>query len=214
MNQGNRDEHWHDNGIWSDGGLIFQWPSGIDRWSAIFLAFQTQSWHTDDRGNPIPYPDQRRSGDRQSGDEDRTPPPASSAPLCIPTTRSGVSSTSRSEMTATNHCSVGGWRLLNRDGDAIDSGRRRAATRCSPVRPSSRCSALEQRRPDPLARRRRRRSGRGFLHAPRGAAQARVTHLLRPAVQRWREPIVLIRPATLDKSLYSSYRRPCPTADT
>jgi uncharacterized protein YukJ len=65
MNQGNRDEHWHDNGIWSDGGLFFHQP-GHGRWSAIFLAFQTQSWHTDDQGNPIPYPDEdgrrRRDG--------------------------------------------------------------------------------------------------------------------------------------------------------
>ena len=53
MNQGNRDEHWHDNGIWSDGGLIFH-QSGLGHWSAIFLAFQTQSWHTDDHGKPIP----------------------------------------------------------------------------------------------------------------------------------------------------------------
>ncbi len=53
MNQGNRDEHRHDNGIWSDGGLIFH-ESSRDRWFAIFLAFQTQSWHTDDTGDPTP----------------------------------------------------------------------------------------------------------------------------------------------------------------
>lgn len=53
MNQGNADEHWPDNGVWSDGGLIFH-ERERNRWGAIFLAFQTQSWHTDDRGNPIP----------------------------------------------------------------------------------------------------------------------------------------------------------------
>ncbi len=53
MNQGNRDEHMHDNHIRSDGGLLFHEPEH-DRWSAIFLAFQTQSWHTDENGNPMP----------------------------------------------------------------------------------------------------------------------------------------------------------------
>jgi uncharacterized protein YukJ len=52
MNQGNRDEHRRDNGVWSDGGLIFHEPDQ-NRWCAIFLAFQTQSWHTDDNGNPL-----------------------------------------------------------------------------------------------------------------------------------------------------------------
>ncbi|MBA3449574.1 MAG: YukJ family protein [Chloroflexia bacterium] len=53
MNQGNRDEHLHDNASWSDGGLLFHLPER-DRWSAIFLAFQTQSWRTDDHGNAVP----------------------------------------------------------------------------------------------------------------------------------------------------------------
>jgi uncharacterized protein YukJ len=55
MNQGNPRSGGHagDNGVWHDGGLLFWFP-GADRWSAAFLAFQSQSWHTDDRtGNPI-----------------------------------------------------------------------------------------------------------------------------------------------------------------
>jgi hypothetical protein len=56
MNQGNRDEHWHDNGIWSDGGMLFVVPEQ-GRWSAVFLAFQSQSWHTNDKGDPIVYPE-------------------------------------------------------------------------------------------------------------------------------------------------------------
>jgi hypothetical protein len=39
--------------VWHDGGLLFWFP-GADRWVAVFLAFQSQSWHTDDHtGNPI-----------------------------------------------------------------------------------------------------------------------------------------------------------------
>ena len=70
MNQGNRDEHWHDNAIWSDGGMIIHEPSH-DRWSAVFLAFQSQSWHTDDRGDPIPYPG-LSDRERASTDRDQT----------------------------------------------------------------------------------------------------------------------------------------------
>ena len=55
MNQGNPRAGGHagDNGVWHDGGLLLWFPKA-DRWVATFLAFQSQSWHTDDRtGNPI-----------------------------------------------------------------------------------------------------------------------------------------------------------------
>jgi uncharacterized protein YukJ len=55
MNQGNPRAGGHagDNGVWHDGGVLFWFPKA-DRWGALFLAFQSQSWHTDDRtGNPI-----------------------------------------------------------------------------------------------------------------------------------------------------------------
>jgi len=55
MNQGNPTGGGHagDNGVWQDGGLLLWFPDA-DRWVAIFLAFQSQSWHTDDRtGQPI-----------------------------------------------------------------------------------------------------------------------------------------------------------------
>jgi uncharacterized protein YukJ len=55
MNQGNPRAGGHagDNGVWHDGGLLFWFP-GADRWVAVFLAFQSQSWHTDDQtGDPI-----------------------------------------------------------------------------------------------------------------------------------------------------------------
>jgi uncharacterized protein YukJ len=55
MNQGNPRAGGHagDNGVWHDGGLLLWFPTA-DRWVAMFLAFQSQSWHTDDHaGNPI-----------------------------------------------------------------------------------------------------------------------------------------------------------------
>jgi uncharacterized protein YukJ len=52
MNQGNPlNNHGGDNGIWQDGALFVYLPSQ-NQWIAVFLAFQTQTWLTDDRGNP------------------------------------------------------------------------------------------------------------------------------------------------------------------
>jgi uncharacterized protein YukJ len=47
MNQGNVEEFQKDNGVWQDGGMLLHLPSD-DRWVAVFLAFQSQCWHTDD----------------------------------------------------------------------------------------------------------------------------------------------------------------------
>lgn len=52
MNQGNPlNSHGSDNGISQDGALFLNLPAG-NTWIAVFLAFQTQTWNTDDQGNP------------------------------------------------------------------------------------------------------------------------------------------------------------------
>lgn len=48
MNQGNVPPHLGDDGVWQDGALMFQFPSS-QQWVAVFLAFQSQAWHTDDK---------------------------------------------------------------------------------------------------------------------------------------------------------------------
>jgi uncharacterized protein YukJ len=48
MNQGNTAQFRKDDGVWQDGGLLLHYP-GQDQWVAIFLAFQSQAWHTDDQ---------------------------------------------------------------------------------------------------------------------------------------------------------------------
>src|SRR3954470_10031972 len=47
MNQGNSTQFRRDDGIWQDGGLLLHLVAE-SRWVAIFLAFQSQAWHTDD----------------------------------------------------------------------------------------------------------------------------------------------------------------------
>ena len=59
MNQGNMDEHAHDNGTWADGAIMFSTGDGA-QWCAIFLAFQTQVWETDDEGDPVHRGEQGR----------------------------------------------------------------------------------------------------------------------------------------------------------
>ena len=51
MNQGNSGKYKKDNGIYQDGALFLAYPSG--QWRGIFLAFQSQSFKTDEKGNPV-----------------------------------------------------------------------------------------------------------------------------------------------------------------
>jgi uncharacterized protein YukJ len=48
MNQGNVGRFVNDDGVWQDGGLLFEFPNQ-NQWTAVFLKFQSQSWHTDDQ---------------------------------------------------------------------------------------------------------------------------------------------------------------------
>jgi uncharacterized protein YukJ len=41
-----------DNGVWRDGALFINLPSK-GTWTAVFIAFQTESWATDSAGNPV-----------------------------------------------------------------------------------------------------------------------------------------------------------------
>jgi uncharacterized protein YukJ len=52
MNQGNpADNHGADNGVWQDGALFINFAAK-QQWVAIFIAFQSQAWHTDYHGDP------------------------------------------------------------------------------------------------------------------------------------------------------------------
>ena len=58
MNQGNSARFVGDDGVYQDGGALVHFPDQHE-WTAVFLKFQSQSWHTDDRtghriGAPAP----------------------------------------------------------------------------------------------------------------------------------------------------------------
>jgi len=52
MNQGNSGSFEKDNGIDQDGALFVYLPA-TSTWISVFIAFQTESWNTDDQGNPV-----------------------------------------------------------------------------------------------------------------------------------------------------------------
>jgi uncharacterized protein YukJ len=47
MNQGNVGQFVRDDGVYQDGALLLHFPAQ-EQWVAIFLKFQSQTWHTDD----------------------------------------------------------------------------------------------------------------------------------------------------------------------
>jgi uncharacterized protein YukJ len=52
MDQGNpKGSHDQDNGTYQDGGLFVEWADGT--FSALFIAFQSQSWNTDENGDAV-----------------------------------------------------------------------------------------------------------------------------------------------------------------
>lgn len=52
MNQGNSGKYKRDNGVYQDGAIYLQYPR--DTWRAFFFAFQSQTFDTDEKGNPLP----------------------------------------------------------------------------------------------------------------------------------------------------------------
>jgi uncharacterized protein YukJ len=53
MNQGNIGQWVRDDGIYQDGALFIRFPAR-QQWMAVFLAFQSQAWETDEQGHRLP----------------------------------------------------------------------------------------------------------------------------------------------------------------
>ena len=80
MNQGNSGSFVSDDGVWQDGGLIIHYPAILDedgmvrwqeQWVGVFLAFQSQAWHTDDEtGHTISAPEPGPTPTPMPGDRD------------------------------------------------------------------------------------------------------------------------------------------------
>lgn len=51
MNQGNSGKWKSANGIYQDGALVIEYPNG--KWRAFYLAFQSQTFDTDESGNAL-----------------------------------------------------------------------------------------------------------------------------------------------------------------
>ena len=83
MNQGNSARFRGDDGVWQDGGLLLRLDG---RWVGIFLAFQSQAWHTDDRtGHAIAAPEPRPSpSPRPTGPRSASSPPWSTRSAAPP----------------------------------------------------------------------------------------------------------------------------------
>lgn len=76
MNQGNVGRFTNDDGVWQDGGLLFEFPNQT-QWTAVFLKFQSQSWHTDDQsGHTINAP----GSEEPINPDPVTPQPTASLP--------------------------------------------------------------------------------------------------------------------------------------
>ncbi|MGW0731922.1 DUF2278 family protein [Streptomyces sp. NPDC002851] len=76
MNQGNSERFKGQDGVWQDGGLLIHLPGadgadgaeGVDQWIAVFLAFQSQSWNTDDSTGHAEEPGDRPNDPGQPDD--------------------------------------------------------------------------------------------------------------------------------------------------
>ena len=71
MNQGNDPGHVKDDGVWQDGAVLIHYPSA-NQWVGIFLRFQSQTWHTDDKtghrlGDEIDTPGDQPTRDNPDG---------------------------------------------------------------------------------------------------------------------------------------------------
>jgi uncharacterized protein YukJ len=128
MNQGNNGRFTGDDGVFQDGALLLHFPAS-DEWVAIFLAFPSQAWHTDDI-----------TGHRLPGIPDPGPAPSPSRPepghlirivaaLVNPPGPAPGSETVTLLNTSPAEIDLAGWALADRAGGRLPlSGRLAAGT--------------------------------------------------------------------------------------
>ena len=155
MNQGNSPRFQADDGVWQDGALLIHFPAE-DRWVGIFLAFQSQAWHTDDvTGHTIggaPSPE-------------ATPPVAIVAALVNPAGPAPERETVLLLNASPAPVDLGGWRIADRLKHTcpVPAGPLAPGATLEVVLSDGR-PARQLRRDDHAARRRRPQGGRRGVH--------------------------------------------------
>ncbi len=111
MNQSNVGRWIRDDGVWQDGGLLLHFPAP-EQWVGIFIAFQSQRWHTDPvTGHALP----------EDGAPGPVPTPSDRAVRIVGALVNAVESPEHEFATLLNttaaELSLEGWRLVDRDGN-------------------------------------------------------------------------------------------------
>jgi len=129
MNQANTGRFAQDDGVYQDGALLLQFPAQ-NQWVGIFLKFQSQAWHSDDRTG------HRLEGDVSGPPSDPTHPVNPFGPGVQPTPEAPdggvrivsalvnpVQSPEVETVTLLNTLpqpvDLAGWKLLDRDKNAM-----------------------------------------------------------------------------------------------
>lgn len=129
MNQSNSGEFQRDDGVYQDGGLLLHFP-GQEQWVAIFLKFQSQGWHSDDKtGHTIkggvsgPPSDDDHPADPFEPGGMPTPEAPDGALRIVAALVNPVESPEVETVTVLNlttqAVNLAGWKLLDRDKNAM-----------------------------------------------------------------------------------------------
>jgi len=129
MNQANSGDFKRDDGVYQDGALLLNFPKQ-NQWVGIFLKFQSQGWHSDDRtGHSISIdvsgpPSNGGTTDRPFSPGGRpTPAAPDGAVRMVSALVNAVKSPEVESVTLLNVTSqridLAGWKLLDRDKNAM-----------------------------------------------------------------------------------------------
>ena len=106
MNQGNDPCHLEQDGTWQDGAVLIE-HARQQRWTGLFLKFQLQAWHTDDRtGHALPAPE--------------GPFTVATPPGCYPECTVRIIAALVNQMNGSNHPPHGAVTLLNLSPYSVD----------------------------------------------------------------------------------------------
>jgi uncharacterized protein YukJ len=125
MNQANVGQFVRDDGVYQDGALLLHFPSA-EQWVAIFLRFQSQTWHTDDvTGHQIAAaPPGGASGTPgEPPASDPQPRPSDGAVRVVAALANAVRSPETEFVTLLNTTAgaldLSDWKLVDRDGHTM-----------------------------------------------------------------------------------------------